>query len=117
MTARIDVWTFRALEEGANALDLVGYRVEAVDGSIGKIDQATDEVGSSYVVVDTGPWIFGSRVLLPAHVIAGVDREAQTVTVDRTREEIRSAPSIQDVMPDSPRAHQDLGDYYRNLYL
>ena len=116
MTAHIDVWTFRALESGGNALDLVGYRVEAVDGSIGKIDEATDEVGSSYVVVDTGPWIFGSRVVLPAHVIAGVDHEAQTVAVDRTRDEIRSAPKIQDVLPDSPEAREDLGDYYRSLY-
>jgi hypothetical protein len=34
--------------------DLVGFDVEATDGNIGKIDEATYDVGGSYVVVDTG---------------------------------------------------------------
>jgi hypothetical protein len=46
--------------------DLVGFDVEATDGNIGKIDEATYDVGGSYVVVDTGPWIFGKKVMLPA---------------------------------------------------
>ena len=64
-----DPWSYReqsglTAQGGAN---LVGYSVEATDGSIGKVDEATNEVGSSYIVVDTGPWIFGKKVLfLPA---------------------------------------------------
>ena len=42
-----------------------GYHVEALDGSIGKIDEATYEVGKSFVIVGTGPWIFGRKVMLP----------------------------------------------------
>ena len=38
--------------------------MEATDGSIGKVDEATSEGGSSYIVVDTGPWIFGKKVQL-----------------------------------------------------
>ena len=34
------------------------------DGSIGKVDELTDEVGRSAVVVDTGPWIFGRKVVI-----------------------------------------------------
>ncbi|MBD0291736.1 MAG: PRC-barrel domain containing protein, partial [Thermoleophilia bacterium] len=46
--------------------DVVGFSVEATDGGIGKVDEATYDVGQSYLVVDTGPWIFGKKVLLPA---------------------------------------------------
>src|SRR5436190_19454364 len=35
-------------------------------GSIGKIDEATNDTGSSSVVVDTGPWIFGRKVVILA---------------------------------------------------
>jgi len=51
-----DPWSFRE-QSGMTAqgsTNLVGYDVEATDGSIGKVDEATNEVGSSYIVVDTG---------------------------------------------------------------
>ena len=38
-------------------LDLTGYRVETSDGHIGRVDKHSEEVDSSHVVVDTGPWI------------------------------------------------------------
>jgi hypothetical protein len=48
-----DMWAYR--EQSWGNTDLAGYDVEAVDGSIGSIDEATAEIGSSYIVVDTGP--------------------------------------------------------------
>ena len=118
MGMQIDVWTFRQVgTDGQDPADLVGYSVEAADGSIGKVDRATYETGSSYVVVDTGPWIFGARVVLPAHVIENVDHDDRTVYVDRTRDEIKAAPTVQDVFPaESPEARENLGDYYRSFY-
>src|SRR3712207_4183475 len=71
-------------------LDLVGYHVEAADGRIGTVDEASYEVGSACLVVDTGPWIFGRKVLLPAGTVDRVDHRERTVKVDRTRDEIRS---------------------------
>jgi hypothetical protein len=48
-----DIWSYRetAMSQTAN---LVGYDVVATDGSIGKVDEATHDVGESYLVVDTG---------------------------------------------------------------
>ena len=61
-----DIWTFRSgTDLGADVtrgVDVTGCGVEALDGSIGKIDEATYDVGKSYIVVDTGPWIFGKKV-------------------------------------------------------
>ena len=74
--------------------ELVGFDVEATDGHIGKIDEATYDVGSSYVVVDTGPWIFGSKVMLPAGTIHLIDRDARKAFVARSKDEIKKAPKF-----------------------
>ena len=51
---RTHLWSY---PEGtlAKPLDIQGFKVKATDGDIGKIDEATYDVGSAYVVVDTGP--------------------------------------------------------------
>ena len=67
-----DIWTFRTAEPLGD-IDVTGYSVEATDGGIGKVDEATYEVGGSYLVVDTGMWIFGKKVLLPAGSIDRID--------------------------------------------
>jgi hypothetical protein len=67
------IWTYERDIHGGD-VDVVGYDVEALDGGIGKVDEATYDAGASYIVVDTGPWIFGKRVLLPASVIDRIDQ-------------------------------------------
>ena len=56
-----------------HSADLTGYKVQAIDGEIGKVDKDTFEVDNSFLVVDTGPWIFGRKVMLPAGVVTGMD--------------------------------------------
>jgi hypothetical protein len=87
-----DIWTYR--DQSWMGTDPTGYEVEAVDGSIGKVDESTAEIGGSYVVVDTGPWIFGKKVLLPAGVIDRVEHGEQKIYVDRTKDEIKAAPEF-----------------------
>jgi hypothetical protein len=91
---------------------LDGYSVEAMDGSIGKIDEASYEVGSSYIVVDTGPWIFGKRVLLPAGVIERVDHDDERVFVSLTKEQIKNAPEFDESTYRDDANRSSLGDYY-----
>ena len=92
MSTTSDLWTYR--ETQWTDTDVVGYSVEAIDGSIGKVDEASNDVGSSYIVVDTGPWIFGKKVMLPAGVIQNVDRDDEKVFVSRTKDEIKNAPEF-----------------------
>ena len=75
---------------------IVGYSVEALDGSIGKIDEATYDAGTSYIVVDTGPWIFGKKVMIPAGTIRSADHDEEQVFVDRTKDQIKDAPEFDD---------------------
>jgi hypothetical protein len=89
--AVIDIWTF-SVEPVPSAAELVGFSVEATDGKIGKIDESTHEAGGSYLIADTGPWIFGKKVMLPAGVVDHIDIESRTVFVDLTKDEIKNAP-------------------------
>ena len=105
-----DLWTYRDSALIGNAL--VGLDVEATDGEIGKVDEATYDVGASYVVVDTGPWIFGKKVMLPAGVIQRVDLDSQTLFVDRTKDEIKNSPEFDENMYQDESYRTQLGSYY-----
>ena len=76
--------------------DLVGYDVEAIDGSIGKIDEASNEAESAYLVVDTGFWIFGKKRMIPAGVVDRVDDQDRKVYVAMSKDDIKSAPDFND---------------------
>jgi hypothetical protein len=111
----MDVWTYPSeLGTGLTdaSVDLTGFEVEALDGSIGKVDEATYETGRSYLVVDTGPWIFGKKVMLPAGVIRSVDEADERVFVNRTKDEIKNSPEFDDSMLEDETYRTQLGSYY-----
>jgi PRC-barrel domain protein len=107
--ATLEIWTY-AVE--APTVDLAGFKVEARDGSIGKVDEATYDTGGSYIVVDTGKWIFGKKVMLPAGVIRDIDLDTETVYVDRTKDEIKNAPEFDEERYHEQGYRNELGDYY-----
>ncbi|WP_330294298.1 PRC-barrel domain-containing protein [Streptomyces sp. NBC_00503] len=88
------VWTYKSTAGHLAGTDLTGYKVEATDGDIGKVDKHSYEVGDAYLVVDTGVWIFGKEVLLPASTVIQIDVDREKVYVDRTREQIENAPEF-----------------------
>ena len=115
MRATVDVWTYREgliRTTGVSPQNVVGYSVEAQDGSIGKVDDATYDAGSAYLVVDTGPWIFGKKVMLPAGVIRDVDYDEEKIFVDRSKDQIKNAPEFDDSVVRDEDYHGRLGSYY-----
>ena len=109
-------WEYRT-ETGlaGDKLDLTGYSIAAVDGDVGHVDEATYEVGSSYLVVDTGAWIFGRTVLLPAGVVEQIDTVEKKVYVDRTKDQIKAAPEYDQTVDDAQHRER-LGGYYAETY-
>ncbi|WP_346537655.1 PRC-barrel domain-containing protein [Micromonospora sp. DPT] len=97
-------------------VDLVGYRVEATDGRIGAIDEASNDADARYLVVDTGPWIFGRKVLLPVGTIARVDHLERVVHVDRTREQVKESPAFDPDAFGEPDYRRRVGSYYEESY-
>jgi hypothetical protein len=71
-----------------------GWDVEARDGQLGTVGEARFENGGAYVVVDTGTWIFGEKVLLPAGLVGRVDDDSKTLHVDVTRDQVEAAPAF-----------------------
>jgi hypothetical protein len=112
-----DLWSYRDQSSlGSNVVDthadISGFSVEAIDGSIGKVDEATYDMSRSYIVVDTGPWIFGHKVMLPAGIVRGIDETAEMVFVNRTKEQIKSAPEYDESFSLEDTYRSDLETYY-----
>src|SRR5438034_10351013 len=105
-----EIWTLNVAK--APNVDLSGFKVEALDGSIGKVDEATYETGDSFVVLDTGPWIFGKKVMLPAGVIRDLDLDTETVFVNRTKDQIKNAPEFDEKHYLDQDYGNKLGRYY-----
>ena len=108
MTSSQQLWSYR--DATLSQRNLSGLSVEAIDGSIGKVDDATNDVGQSFIVVDTGPWIFGKKVMLPAGVVDRVDLDTETVFVNRTKDQIKNAPEYHE---DEHRSDDSYRERYR----
>jgi hypothetical protein len=111
----VALWDFNVVTTPAMELanlDLTSFKVDARDGSIGKVDEATHEAGGSFVVLDTGPWIFGKKVMLPAGVIRDIDLDTETVFVDLTKDEIKNAPEFDEKRYREQSYRTELGEYY-----
>lgn len=105
-----DVWTYRT--GLGDTTDLDGFDVHATDGDIGNIDEATYDVGASYVVVDTGPWIFGKKVLIPAGAIERVDLESRELWLGLTKDRIKGSPEFDESMYRETTYRNDISSYY-----
>ncbi|MFI5669784.1 PRC-barrel domain-containing protein [Streptomyces sp. NPDC051704] len=88
-----DMWSYNPGSNHTPGTRLIGFEVEASDGHIGKVDEHTEDVDASYVVVDTGPWIFGKHVLIPAGTIVRVDVNDEKIHVNLTRDQIKDSPA------------------------
>ena len=106
------MWEYRT-DIRQNVRNLQGCKVAARDGDIGKVDEASEEVGSAAIVVDTGPWIFGRKVVIPAGVIERVDLDDEKVYVSMTKDQIKESPEFD---PDTGWRNDEyrgrLGTYY-----
>jgi hypothetical protein len=105
------MWDYRN-DLGALDRNLVGYDVEAIDGSIGKIDESTLDVGASYLVVDTGFWIFGKKRMIPAGVVERIDDTDEKVYVSLTKDDIKAAPDFEE----QHRLEREMYDKYYETY-
>ena len=92
--------------------DLSGFHVEATDGEIGTVDDVTYELGSNAFVVDTGPWIFGTKVMLPVGVINRIDADDHRIWVNLTKEQIQHAPDFDESRFRDQTYRDEVGTYY-----
>jgi hypothetical protein len=105
------LWSYSP-DYATESLDLKGFKVEATDGDIGRVDEATYDVGASFIVVDTGPWIFGRKVVLPAGAIEALDLDNEKLVVRLTKDQIKDSPELDATDYRSDEYRSRLGSYY-----
>jgi hypothetical protein len=104
------IWSYRVGIEDPG--DIGGYAICARDGEAGRVDKHDIDTGRGWLLVSTGPWIFGRTVMLPAGVIERIDHEERVVHVDRTKDQIRDAPEYDPDRPDDEASRSQVGDYH-----
>jgi len=113
--SEIWVWTWTEPDAGAERVrpDVTGYAVEATDGHIGSIDEASfDENAHGCIVVDTGFWIFGKKRMIPAGLIRDVDWDGKVVALSCTKDEVKDAPDLDEARKDDAAHRAEVGDYF-----
>jgi hypothetical protein len=112
-----DVWQYRkSMAFSAASVDLSGFEVVGPDGSIGTVDKASNDVRVNYIIVDTGDWLSGRQVILPAATVERIDAAARKVIIDRTKDDIRSAPEFHPKELRRARFEDALTGYYHGMY-
>lgn len=95
--------------------DVKGYTIHAVDGAIGDVsDFLIDEASWKirFVVVDTGDWLPGKKVLLSPQWIKGVDWAMEEVTVNVNKKAVQDSPEYDtSKLPDSAY-HDQIHEHY-----
>lgn len=110
-------WTFRPeVAQIARRTRLPGCRVEAVDGRVGTVVDASLTPDNSYLVVVLSRWPFGKRTQLPAGTVNHIDAEARRVYVDRSAQIVKAAPLVLPEAYDDPASRAAIAEYYRSTY-
>ena len=95
-TSVLDIYAYP--DQSWSAMNLSGFDIVATDGEIGSIDEDTYRVGTDALLVNTGPWIFGKGVLIPAGVISRIDEKDHKVFVNLTKDQIKNAPEVDEYL-------------------
>lgn len=99
--------------------DLEGFKILATDGHIGKVHDFffDDEMWHvRYLVVDTGHWLPGRKVLLPTSMLLGPDAQEQSFAVSLTRRQVRTSPDVDTDKPVSRIREIELHKHYNWPY-
>lgn len=93
---------------------LKGLALAAVDGGIGTVEDACfdDRWVIRYLVVNTGGWLSGRRVLISPHAVQDVDTVQKEVRVDLTRERVEKSPPMDADKPFSREHEVEYARYY-----
>ena len=95
--------------------ELFGYKIQARDGELGIVHDFffDDEKWIiRYLVVDTGDWLPGRKVLVSPQALGIPDWEAQTFSVQLNKEQIKLSPDIDVDKPVSCQHETQIHEHY-----
>jgi hypothetical protein len=95
------------------------FEIVATDGRIGAVDDFyfdDERWAIRYVVVDTGRWLPGRRVVISPLSVGHFEWGAQRLSLSISRDQVRDSPGIDAHQPVSRRHERDYFDYYGYPY-
>lgn len=98
-----------------NASAIHGYTVAETDGELGSVkDLLVDDKSWTvrWLVVDTGNWLPGRKVLLPPSALGTPDRENRQFPVKLTKQQVTDSPDVDTDLPVSRQSEAHLYDHY-----
>jgi sporulation protein YlmC with PRC-barrel domain len=98
-----------------NASAINGYVIAASDGHLGTVsDFLFDDRGwrIRWLVVDSGTWLSGRKVLLPPLALGHPDRNGREFSVRLTKQQVKDSPDINGDRPVSRQMETHVYDYY-----
>lgn len=99
-----------------NIESLFGFGLRATDGEIGRVrDFYFDDASWTirYLVVQTGSWLLGRKVLISFASVKKTSCEASAFSVDLNCEQVRNSPDIDTDKPVSRQHELELHQHYR----
>jgi hypothetical protein len=98
-----------------NASGINGYTIAASDDRLGTVSDFLFDDRSwriRWLVVDTGTWLSGRKVLLPPDVLGHPDESRREFSVRLTRQQVEDSPDIDSDRPVSRQLETNVYDYY-----
>jgi hypothetical protein len=98
-----------------NASEIHGYTIAARDGNVGTVSDLLFEDTTwliRWVVVDTGDWLPGRKVLLPISVLGDLDSSDGKFSVRLTKQQVKDSPDFETHQPVSRQLETNIYDYY-----
>ena len=99
----------------SKAKALKGYRLDSLDGEIGKVNEFyfdDDRWGVRYLLADTGNWLRGRTVLISPHALNEIHAEQRKISIDLTQKQIEDSPSLDSDLPVSRQFEESYYGYY-----
>jgi uncharacterized protein YrrD len=95
--------------------NLGGFTILATDGEIGRVDEFyfdDENWAIRYLVINTGLWLLGRKVLISPIALGNVNRETRTFSVHLTKAQVENSPDIDTTKPVSRQHELDLLNHY-----
>jgi hypothetical protein len=98
-----------------NASAIKGYTIAATDGRIGTVSDILFDDSSwrvRWVVVDTGNWLPGRKVLLPLSALGRLNENGSEFAVKLTMQQVKDSPESGTDRPVSRQIEANIYGYY-----
>lgn len=94
---------------------MTGFTIRASDGDVGEVKDFYFEDQRwtvCYLVVDSGPWFLGRRVLIAAQATGLPHWDDRAIPVAMTRRQVKDSPDVDLAKPVSQKQLEALHDHY-----